>query len=255
MVYRKKTSVKGYRKRTPIFKKMNTSKLVANKRRSNLVKLIKDINISESEMKYKSATIETGVMNHNQVLELHCWGPSGSYTFNTLPAQVISDSARVGDRIYLKGIMIRAQVQISWDRKGTRLAVYFVPHNSEQGSPTSNLFHDISGMTLLDPIQKKRYPKAKLLGIYKSEANDQHTGSYGGTIGEPTVGGQKYIYFKKFIPINKKVWFNADASVQPTNLEEYGTICLCPFDKTLSFSSDNVIMGGTVCATAYYKDI
>ena len=255
MVYRKKTSGKKYAKNTNVFGKMSASKLIAKKRRSNLVRLIKDINIAESEMKYKSASIQTGVLNHNSILELHTWGPSGGNTFSVMPGQGSTDSSRIGDRIYAKGIMIRAQVQISWDRKGTRLGVYWVPHNSEQGVPTSDLFHSISGMTLLDPLQKKRYPKAKFLGMYKSEANDQHTGSYGGTIGEPTVGGQKFIYFKKYIPLDKKVWFRADASTQPSNLEEYGTICLCPFDKTLSFSSDNVIMSGTVNATLYYKDI
>lgn len=254
MVYRKKASGKNYKKRTPIFRKVNTSKMVANQKRSNLVRLIKDIQISESEMKYKSATIETGVLNHNSVNQFHCWGPTGS-VMNVMPSQGITDGTRIGDRIYAKGIMLRAQVQLTWDRKSTKLAVYFVPHNSEQGDPSSDLFHNVSGMTILDPLQKKRYPKAKLLGIFKTDANDQSTGTYGGSVGTPETNDQKVIYFKKFIPLDKKVWFKADASSTPTNLEEYGTICLAPFDKTLALSSDNVILSGTINSTLYYKDI
>lgn len=254
MVYRKKTSGKNYKKRTPIFRKVNTSKMVANQKRSNLVKLIKDIQISESEMKYKSATIETGVLNHNSVTEFNCWGPTGN-VFNVMPSQGITDGNRIGDRIYAKGIMLRAQVQLTWDRKSTKLAVYWVPHNSEQGAPSTDLFHNISGKTILDPLQKKRFPKAKLIGIYKTEANDQSTGSYGGTIGTPNANDQKVIYFKKFIPLDKKVWFKADASSTPTNLPEYGTFAFAPFDKTLALSTDNVILSGTLNATLYYKDL
>lgn len=110
-------------------------------------------------------------------------------------------------------------------------------------------------MTILDPLQKKRYPKAKLLGIFKTDANDQSTGTYGGSVGTPETNDQKVIYFKKFIPMNKKVWFKADASSTLTNLDEYGTICLAPFDKTLALGTDNVILSGTINATLYYKDI
>lgn len=254
MVYSKKASGKNYKRKTPIFRKMNTSKLVANKKRANLVKLIKDIQLGESEMKYKSATIETGVLNHNSVTEFNCWGPTGNL-FNVMPKQGNTDGQRDGDRIYAKGIMLRAQVQLTWDRKSTRLAVYWVPHNSEQGSPHADLFHHISGMTLLDPIQKKRFPKVQLVGIYKTDANDQSTGSYGGTIGTPNANDQKVIFFKKYIPLNKKVYFKDSETAVPTNLNEYGTFCLAPFDKTLNYYTDNLILSGTLNATLYYKDI
>lgn len=257
MVYRKKTSTKKYVKKTPVFRKMNASNLIAKKRRSNLVKMIKDINIAESEMKFKSGTVETGVINHNTVAQYHCWGPTGTVIGSTgiLPGQGSTDGSRIGDRIYVKGIMLRAQVQLTWDRKSTRLAVYWVPHNSEQGNPSNDLFHNVSGMNLLDPLQKKRYPKAKLIGIFKTDANDQSTGTYGGTVGTPLASDQKVIYFKRFIPMDKKVYFKADASQTPTNLEEYGTICFAPFEKTLALTTDNVILSGTINATLYYKDI
>ena len=205
-------------------------------------------------MKYKSATIETGVLNHNTVTEFNVWGPTGN-VFNVLPSVGNNDSERIGDRIFAKGIMLRSQVQLTWDRKSTRLAVYWVPHNSEHGEPYADLFHHISGMTILDPIQKKRYPKAKLVGIYKVDANDQSTGSYGGTIGTPNANDQKIIFWKYYLPLNKKVYFKDEETSVPTNLHEYGTFCLCPFDKTLAFHTDNVILSGTINATLYYKDL
>lgn len=238
----------------PIFRKINASKVIAKKRRSNLVKLIKDINISQSEMKYKSGTIETGVLNHNSVNQFHLYGPSGN-VINIMPGQGTSDVNRIGDRVFISGVMLRCQIQLPWDRKNVRLGVYYVPHNSEQGDPSSDLFHNISGMTLLDPLQKKRFPKAKLLGIYRTFANDQSTGTYGGSVGTPEANDQKIIFFKKWIPINKKVYFKADASNVPTNLPEYGTICLAPFDKTLALSTDNVVLSGTINATLYFKDL
>lgn len=254
MPYRKKTSSANYKRKVNPFRKRNTSGMVAKSKRRELVKLIKDTQIAESEMKYKSETIETGVLNHNSVTEFNCWGPTGN-VFNVMPKTGTTDEQRVGDRIYAKGIMLRAQVQLTWDRKSTKLAVYWVPHNSEQGAPSTDLFHNISGMTILDPLNKKRFPKAKLIGTYKTEANDQSTGSYGGTIGTPNANDQKVIFFKKYIPLDKKVYFKADGSQTPTNIEEYGTICLCPFDKTLAYPADNLILSGTLNATLYYKDL
>jgi len=254
MVFRKKTSSRKYARKTPIFRKVNTAGMIAKKRRSNLVKLIKDVQISQSEMKFITSTIETGVLNHNSVTEFHCWGPTGN-VFNVMPSIGTGDGSRIGDRIHAKGIMLRAQVQLTWDRKSTRLAVYWVPHNSEQGSPSTDLFHNVSGMTILDPLQKKRFPNAKLVGIYKTDPNDQSSGTYGGSVGTPQAGDQKIIFFKSYVPLNQKIYFKTDGSAVPTNLKEYGTFCLAPFDKTLALSTDNVIMSGTLNATLYYKDI
>lgn len=254
MVYRKKTSSRSYKSKTNPFKKRNTKGMIAKQKRSQLVRLIKDVQIAESEMKFKTSTIETGVLNHNSVTEFNVWGPTGNI-FNILPNIGTGDGSRIGDRIHAKGIMLRAQVQLTWDRKSTKLAVYWVPHNSEQGAPSTDLFHNVSGMTILDPLQKKRFPKAKLVGIYKTDPNDQSTGSYGGSNGTPQANDQKVIFFKAYVPLNQKVYFKTDSSNVPTNLNEYGTFCLAPFDKTLAGALDNVILSGTMNATLYYKDI
>jgi len=248
MVYRKKTSGKKYAKKTQVFGKMNTSKLIAKKRRSNLVKLIKDTQISESEMKYKSSYVNVGELNHNSITQFHCWHPStGVNIMDLIPSQGTTDTSRIGDRIYLKGIKIRGIFQVPWDRRSTQLFVYWVPHNSEQGDPSSDLFHNISGATILDPLQKKRYPQAKLLTSVRLHSND--------TIHAGANADIKTLTLEAFIPIDKKAYFNADASLKMPNMKEYGTLCLAPYDKTSALETDNVIIGGTMTGTLYYKDI
>ncbi|PAT00928.1 hypothetical protein CI105_09295 [Candidatus Izimaplasma bacterium ZiA1] len=236
----------------PIFRKMNASSLIAKKRRSNLIKTIKDINISMAERKYLSKNLAsgTGVMNHNQIYQFHCWGPTGN-TLNALPSTGNTDSTRIGDRIYLEGFMLRASLAVAGDRRNTKVAVYFVPHNSEQGDPSSDLFHNVTGSTQVDPLQKKRYPKAKLLGVFRVEPSNQWYLGSNATVAENT--GTMSI--NRFIPVKKKVFFIADASIKPSNLQEYGTICFCPYQNWKTLSTDNLITGGDINITAYFKDI
>ena len=256
MVFRKKTSRKNYARKTPIFKKINTKNMVAKKRRSNLVRLIKDINISESEMKYKSGTYSTGGMNHNEIYEAHLWAfPGSTYALTDIfPGQGTSDGNRIGDRVYAKGILIRAMFQITGDRRNTSVAIYFVPHNSEQGSAGdyNQLFHNVTGSSMMDTLQKKRFPKARLLGRYRVKPSD--------LIFQPGIAANHTaqsasIYMKKFIPFNKKLYFKADASTNVSNLEEYGTLVIAPYQNVDTLSTDTIVVNGDIHATLYYKDL
>lgn len=243
---------KFYRKKTrkPIFGKMSGKKLIAKKKRANLVKLIKDINIGQTETKYKSGSEDIGAMYHNLIYQVHCWGPTGVST-NSLPSQGNSDTARIGDRIFLKGIMLRALFQPVGDRRNTRIIAYWVPHNSEQGDPSSDLFHNVTDSVMIDPVQKKRYPNAVKLGEFKTKPHDIEFLTSGTT----TSANCPSIYIKKFIPINKKVYFKADASNTPTNLKEYGTVCFCVYQNYNTLVTDQCVVGGSVNMTCYYKDL
>lgn len=244
---------KNYRKKNakPIFRKMNASKVIAKKRRSNLVSLIKQINIKQSERKYKSTTVTTGEMYHNLIYQFHLWGGSGTNTFDSLPAQGTTDGHRVGDRILLEGFKVRAIFQIPGDRKTTTVAIYWCPHNSDQGDPSSDLQHNITGNTRVDPLQKKRYPGAKLIGKYRCTAVDsmETAGSWG------NATNSMPIYCSFWIPIRKKVFFTADASTTPSNLKEYGTICIAPYHTYSALQTDNIVVDAQVNATAYFKDL
>lgn len=238
--YRKKTTPKRY----------GPKKIVQKARARSLVKLIKNINIRQSETKYKSGTIDLGAMYHNEIYQVHCWGPTGNVT-DSLPSQGTSDVSRVGDRIFLKGVMLRAIFQPVGDRRNTRVIAYWVPHNSEQGSPSDDLFHTVTDNVLIDPVQKKRYPNAVKIGEFSTKPHDVEFLTSGTT----TSANCPSIYIKKFIPINRKVYFKADASNVPTNLKEYGTVCFCVYQNFNTLATDQCIVGGSINMTCYFKDL
>ncbi len=255
MVYRKKTNTKNYKRKTPIFRKINTSKMVANKRRSNLVRLIKDVQIAESEMKYKTGTYSLGNCLHNQIYQVHAWSFPGTgnilSTTGILPGQGNSDSTRIGDRIYVKGIMLRCCFQTVGDRLNTKIKVYWVPHNSEQGDVSTNLQHNVTNSVLVDPVQKKRYPGIKYLGMHRVKPADIQFLTSGTTVS----ANNNDITFSKYINLDKKVWFNADASVKASNLNEYGTFAFAFYHNRGALTTDVVMTSGDINGTLYYKDI
>jgi len=253
MVYRKKTTSANYKKKINPFRKRNTKGMIAKQKRGQLVKLIKDTQIAESEMKYKSGTLSVQSLYHNNVYEWHLWAPPGSAVgLYTLPGQGNTDGSRVGDRIYVKGFQVRAMFQISGDRRNTSIAAYYVPHNSEQGSPGSygDLFHNVTGSSMMDTLQKKKFPGIKFLGRFRVKPADlwQH-----GALNLPQSCAS--IYMSTFIPIDKKVYFKADASTIPTNLKEYGTIVFAPYQNVNTLATDILVVNSDVHATCYFKDI
>jgi hypothetical protein len=226
--------------------------MVAKKKRSNLVKLIKDINIAESEMKYKSGTHSIGNTLHNNIYQVHAWSSPGTGTnLDILPGQGVNDSTRIGDRIFVKGIMLRCCFQTVGDRLNTKIKVFWLPHNSEQGDPSSDLFHNVTGSVMVDPVQLKRYPGIKYLGTHRVKPADVQFLTSGTTVS----ANNNDITFSHFIPMNKKVWFKADASKIPTNLKEYGTFIFCFYHNQQALITDVVMTGGDINATLYYKDI
>ncbi|AXH75801.1 MAG: putative capsid protein [Circoviridae sp.] len=252
MVFGNKTNNKKYKKNNKIFRKMSSSKLVANKKRSNLVKLIKDIQMGQSEMKYKSGTYTFGNALHNNIYQIHAWSSPGTGTnLDIMPAQGVNDTTRIGDRIYVKGIKLRCCFQTVGDRLNTKIKVYWIPHNSEQGDPSSDLFHPITGSVMVDPLQKKRYPGIKYLGTHRVIPQDIQFLTAGTTVSP----NNNDISFSHFVPIEKKVWFKADASKIPTNLKEYGTFAFCFYHNRGALITDVVMTSGDVNATLYYKDI
>lgn len=254
MVYRKKTASRSYKKKVNPFRKRNTSGMVAKSKRRELVKLIKDTQISESEMKYKSGTYSVASLNHNNIYEAHLWAfPSSAVALTDIfPSQGTNDGARIGDRIYCKGMLVRGMFQVTGDRRNTSVAIYFVPHNSEQGSAGdyNQLFHNVTGSSMMDSLQKKRFPKAQFLGRYRVKPSDLH---FSGTANIPVNSAS--IYFKKWINIDKKLYFKADASTNISNLEEYGTLVIAPYQNVNTLSTDTLIVNCDLHCTTYYKDI
>lgn len=251
-----KKTRKTYRKRT--YKKKGTS--LSTKR---LVSLIKSVNIRQSETKYKTLSYDWGSMVHGGIYLTDLW----SSTVNLFPGQNSTDSGRIGDRIVCQGIKIRAIFDIPWDRKNIKLKCFYVPYNTDQGSPDTytNFFHNVTGESRLDPVQKKRYPGLKYLGTYQIEPERAPYYTYSSGTGTPDAdvisSNTGTIAFTKWLPMNKNVYFNADASTTPSNIKERGGIVIVPY-ATLNTSKDGVILpgdtillSGKMSATVYFKDL
>jgi len=124
----------------------------APKDMKNMTKLIKDIQLRKSETKYKSILGPTEALNHDSraINELKLL----SNTTKVFPGQGTDDGKLMGlgDRIYLRGIRVKMNLDVPFDRKNVKVKAYFVPYNTDQGSPTnySDLFHNITGNNRLD---------------------------------------------------------------------------------------------------------
>ncbi len=237
-----------------------TKKMVraAPKSMANMTKLIKDIQLKEQETNYRSIAPTIGGLKHDSINEFKMW----SSTTSVFPSQGTSDGGRIGDRIFPKGIRVRMALDVPWDRKNVKVKAYYLPYNSDQGTPTtySNLFHNVSGNSRLDPLQFKRWKGIKYLGTFKPRDMDASTYfTYTGAEGAPSAShlssNTASIYINRFVKINRKVWFNADGSQQPSNLKENGSILLLPYATTNTATTDDIILQGEGAFTLYYKDI
>lgn len=231
---------------------------------SQLVKLIKNVNIKEAEVKYKTTGFTWGALQHDNLYHKDMWSSSATI----FPGQGTTDGSRIGDRIVCQGLKLRAVFDVPWDRKNVKLKLFYVPYNSDQGTVTdySSFFHNVTGNSRLDPIQTKRWPGTKYLGTYQIEperapfvtnpTNDGHVPA--ANVISSNTGS---ICIKKWIPMNKKLYFKADASTSVTNLKENGAILAIPY-ATINTSAgtavtpgDNIILSGEMAITVYYKDI
>jgi len=230
---------------------------------SALVKLIKQVNIKEAETKYKTTAFTWGALTHDNIYHKSLWSSSAT----VFPSQDATDSGRIGDRIVCQGIKLRGAFDVPWDRKNVKLKLFFIPYNSDQGDPTTynQLFHSVSGNSRLDPIQKKRWPGITYLGTYQIEPEraPYYTYSAGDQTPAASVVSSNTgsIFIKKWLPMNKKIFFKADASTSATNLKENGAILAIPY-ATINTSAgagpipgDNIILSGEMTATIYFKDI
>lgn len=251
MPYKKSYGKKRYSRKATVSKRVKA----APRSMAKLSKTIKAIQLKEQETNYKTIQPTITALNHDSINEFKLW----SSTTSVFPPQGTGDGNRVGDRIYPKGIRVRMCLDVPWDRKNVKVKVYYLPYNSDQGSPTTynNLYHNVVGNSRVDPIQFKRWKGIKYLGTYKPrdmEASYTYINSATPSAANMATNTAT-IYINKFIPINRKVWFINDTSIQPSNLKENGSILLVPYASINTHTTDNVILSGEGAFTLYYKDI
>lgn len=257
---------RGYMKKRTYTKRKytKTRSPIKKKKYNGLVKLIKSVNIKNSESKYKTLTANYPAMVHGNIYKNDLWSSSVSI----FPSQNSTDAGRIGDRVIAQGVMLRMIFDVPWDRKNVKLKCFYLPYNSDQGDPTTytDLFHNVTGESRLDPLQKKRFPGIKYLGTYQIEPEraPYYTYSAGTQVpdSDEISSNTGSICIKKWLPMyNKKVYMKADASNQPSNLKEYGSILILPY-ATMNTSKDGVILpgdtiilNGKMTATLYFKDL
>lgn len=240
----------GYRKKytgkKKIFGKMNASKIIVKKKRNNLVSLIKQINLKQAEVKYKTLNSLVVSLNHDVLEYFHLWDSAG--TASVFPTQGTTDSTRIGDRIMAQGMRIRMALSVPYDRRNVSVKMWYVPYNSGQGSPTTyaDFYHNISGNSQLDPIQTKRWPGIKFLGNFFLKSRDRDVG---------TTHTDATILINKWIPLKKAIHFQADYNNVPINMRESGRIIIAPYDTTGSAVTDIVVTRLEATTTLYYKDL
>lgn len=255
MPYKKSYGKKRYSRKATVSKRVRA----APRSMAKLAKTIKAIQLKEQETNYKTIQPSIGALKHDSINEFSMWSSSTS----VFPSQGTGDGNRIGDRIYPKGIRVRMCLDVPFDRNNVKVKVYYLPYNSDQGAPTTyaNLFHNVVGNSRVDPIQFKRWKGIKYLGTYKPRDMDANfmTQTTVHNLSDPPANeisaNTASIYINKFIPINRKVWFLNDASIQPSNLKENGSILLLPYATINTATSDNVILSGQAAFTVYYKDI
>ena len=225
---------------------------------SNMRKMIKNVQLSQAETNYKTLSVTSSGMSHDGIYSFPIWGPLAS----VFPAQGSADDQRVGDRITASSIKIRLAMDVPWDRKNVKVKMYYLPYNSDQGNPTtySQLFNNITGNSMLDPINFKRWKGIRYLGMYKPKDNDAAVYyTYKNAEDAPSAGhlatNTATIYINKTINLGRKAWFQDGTDLQPSNFRENGTILLLPYATTDTSTLDTVIEKMEGAYTLYYKDL
>lgn len=213
----------------------------------SLINLIKTVNLNQAEHKYKTSSGTLVNMKHDTLYSYQLWDYLGTLS-GFLPQQGVSDDERIGDRIMVQGFRLRMVLQVPWDRRNMNVKLWFIPYNTGQGNPTtySDLFHNVSGNSQLDPIQIKRWPGVIFLGNYSLKPKDRD------------ISAQQTdatIYINKWVKMEKSVYFKTDSGNIPSNLKEYGKIVFAPYDTINTLLTDNVITKAEITATLYFKDL
>lgn len=201
-----------------------------------------------TETCYKSKTIAQGTaaaINHDTLRKFIIYDTGNTQIF---PAQGLGDGQRVGDEIFVTGIMIRCTFEMPYDRRNAKIKLWSVPYNASQGDPgiQAQFQHNVSGNTFVDPVQSKRWKGIKYLGMHQLRGTDQTTGEF---------GGDKTIVKKFWLPIYKKVTFTEDGSTIPASgIPTDWAIVATAYDTYSTFQTDTIVTRGEMVATLYYKD-
>lgn len=248
--------LKTYSKKTPrLFskKRPKQSLVLAKQKDKDLVKLIKNVTLKQSEPKYltinqSGAEFDVPTLNHNVLHLRYLWYNGVGVNPVIWPSQGNLRNNREGDEIIANGVMMRGVFNVLNSTRSTRLRFYYVAWNSDQGNPDvyNNFFHNITGTAVCDPIRKNRYPTLKYLGSCQVRATDRPS------LTEATTGTE--MYFNKFISFNdKKIKFQQATQIAG-NMKENGALLISPYCTTVTTGSSPLVSEYRISFTLHYKD-
>lgn len=226
---------------------------------ANMRKMIRNVQLSQAETKYNTISLTNSNLKHDSITEFPIWGSGVTSVF---PVQGLDDKNRVGDRLTASSIRVRMSIDIPWDRKNTKVKLYYIPYNSDQGNPTSysQLFNSVTGNSMLDPINFKRWKGIQYLGLYTPRDKDASVYfTYENNEDPPgastLASNTATIYVNRTIKMNRKAWFNDATDTQPSNFKENGSILMLPYASTNTSTLDTIVNAVECSYTLYYKDL
>lgn len=162
-----------------------------------------------------------------------------------LPAQGDGDSGRDGNDIYGVGWTIRIQTRFPWDRLNTKLKFWFlrVPKGYNPASSYTNMFDNITGNVMLDPIDKDRVHVLTSFVAFLKDINPAQSGS----VKDATT------YHKVFIPLKKTIKFWDDGAQDNSMPYDY-FITYAGYDTTGTLPTD-VVATTQIWSRFTYKDL
>lgn len=207
---------------------------------SDTKKLIKSVILKTAETKYKSLSIPKAELFHNVPNSL------GTNIMSVMPSQNDTDGGRTGDEIYTQGFKFRLMFGSKHDRPNVTYRCFVVKYQNDLSgwaNDYNKFFHNITGNSLLDPVQYKRF---KVLKTFKLRSK--------GTSMEVGEAGKEFVRTKEFwVPLRKKLKFTADAENKIANMPEDVNIIVCAYDAYGTLITDNIAYCQGAC-TLYYKD-
>lgn len=160
-----------------------------------------------------------------------------------LPDQGDRDDQRNGDEIYAKGIRLRIQLENDAGRHNNTYKMWMIEMNSTSGDccvPTQ-LFHDVTGNNILNPIQTDRW-SCTYLGQYRTKARDVEANK------------KSDIFVNKWFPFKRKLKFVKDDTTSVARgMKEQLWLVIVGYDSSNS-TGDLGLGNFRVSATLYYSD-
>jgi len=242
-------------------KRSRTTRLARRRRgtgRGSARGFVKSVALSLAESKSISANFLTttttptsGGLFHNVLTQFKIIDNTTS-TGGILPITGTSDQTRNGSDIYATGIMLRGQVSLPFDRRNTKIKMWYTERNTAQGDANtySTFFKQVTGSGALDPVNDDAF-KHKYLGELRTRARDLYIER-----GELTdAGAEATIYFKRWIPFRRHLKFNSTSSNAATvGMKEALSVHFLAYDTYATAETDRVCTTVNFAATLYFKD-